>query len=528
MDKAIIFFTRAPLAGQTKTRLMPYLDGSQCAELHAELIKKIYAVCKRAEGGGAEIILAYTPDSGQEALARIIPEHFAGDHVILRQRGEGIGERMENAFTDVFALGFQEVLLIGSDIPEITEKIIAQAFAALEDKDIVINPTLDGGYYLIGMKQPHHELWNIRQYGAGSVFADTCAHIRRLKLSYACGSICRDIDSREDLLAYRSRGGDPDSCMHCGACTDSCLFLKKYGLDLAGLAKRPELAYSCFLCGRCREVCPLGIDGEQIALRQRQERAFTEQGKKSLRAAYRGILLEKNPYIFANYKKGAYREVLFPGCNFTAFFPQTMKYLQALMQAHDIGVVYDCCQKPVAQLGLYHDSVVNLRQIEKKLRELRVEELIVICPNCYHYLKERISIPLKSIYKKLHELGLGRMLETENLQMFFPCPERSGGEIFAHLQLFLDAETKTAFDAQQCCGLGGCAQVREPKLARDMADASLRTGKPLYTYCASCVSSFRRQGHKDVYHLLPLILGVEEEIPLGLGSLLNRAKRKFK
>ena len=128
-----------------------------------------------------------------------------------------------------------------------------------------------------------------------------------------------------------------DKCIHCGLCTKNCLFLKKYRIDLEGLSRHPELAHSCFLCGKCKAVCPKKIDGAHIALMMRRGHVDT--------SAYKGLLWEKDPYKFANYRKGRGKSVLFPGCNFTAFYPKTTKYLERLMAKYGIGTVYDCCGK---------------------------------------------------------------------------------------------------------------------------------------------------------------------------------------
>lgn len=529
MKKAIILFTRVPEPGKTKTRLMPFLSGEQCAELHKNMIRKAYDKCLLTD---ADIILTHTPEDGQNLMKSILPSHFEKKKPVFPQRGKEIGERMENAFADVFAMGYDAAVLLGTDIPEISEKIIEEAFASLEDKDVVINPTLDGGYYLIGMKEEHHRIWQLKEYGTDSVFNETMEHIRSLGLTAGRGAVCRDIDTKEDYLDFLGAGADPASCVHCGRCTDACLFLQKYNIDLSGLYQKPELAYSCFLCGKCREVCPVDIDGARIALRQRQERRLSGSRRdlreeQDFKKKYRGILAEKNPYIFANYKKGRCKSIMFPGCNFTAFYPKTTKKLEKIMAAHGIGTVYDCCQNPVYQLGLYDDSSRNLKEIDNKLKASGAEEIITLCPNCYHFLKDRLEIPVTSVYRKLYELGEGRPVPAKDPDMFFPCPERKTKEMFEDLRLFIEGEVKASFEDVQCCGLGGCAAAREPELASRMAEQAREKDTPMYTYCASCVSSFKRKGMEEVYHMLPMILGVEEKVPLKIMPLFNRAKRKI-
>ena len=144
-------------------------------------------------------------------------------------------------------------------------------------------------------------------------------------------------------------------------------------------------------------------------------------------------------------------------------------------------------------------------------------------------MKERCDIPVVSVYEKLYELGEGGKISEKALDVFFPCPERSSKEMFESIKLFLEREAVDSFEDVQCCGLGGCGGSKEPELAENMIEKAKNNakGKPLYTYCASCVSNFRRGGMKDAYHILPLILGVDEEVPLNIRSLVNRAKRKL-
>ena len=191
-----------------------------------------------------------------------------------------------------------------------------------------------------------------------------------------------------------------DMCVHCGACTKICLFLEKYQIDLAEFSRQPELAYSCFLCGKCGEICPRSVNGAGIALRMRAEQTGRGAGARRDRA-YQGFLWEKNPYKFANYRKATGKTVLFPGCNFPSFYPKTTKQLEKLLKKHGIGVVYECCEKPVHELGLIEDAGKAVKQMEKRLTERGVEELVIVCPNCYYYLEGKIHIPRLSVYEKL-------------------------------------------------------------------------------------------------------------------------------
>lgn len=318
-------------------------------------------------------------------------------------------------------------------------------------------------------------------------------------------------------------------CIHCGQCTNNCEFLKKYDIDIEDLKERVDLRYRCFLCGKCEEVCPVGIDGKQIVLELRKEMA--EEAK--LRKEYATLLWEKDGYKFQNYKKGTKKSVFFPGCNFPGYYPKTTKVLEKIFEEAGCGVVYDCCGKPVAELGL-SSAEKNLREMEEKLMKCGVEELIIACPNCYEYLKGQIQIPVVTIYEKLAELGV--LKEDQKLSMdgkvFLPCPDRKEKFWLHKIQPFFATELEHACVRNvQCCGLGGCASGKEPEISEGFEDAvraqlEMDGGElPLYTYCASCSGKLSRKA-SDVRHILTVLLHTEEK-PDTKKSVINRAKHRI-
>lgn len=319
-----------------------------------------------------------------------------------------------------------------------------------------------------------------------------------------------------------------DDCIHCGRCTRHCLFLEKYKIDLKELAERPELAYHCFLCGACKHVCPKGIDGKQIALDMR-ETIVKEGDGKLPDNSYDGLLLEKSPYKFANYRHAKKKAVFFTGCNFPSFFPETTDKLVEEFRKYDIGVVYDCCGKPIEELGLKEEAAGIIERINQKLKNAGVEQVVMACPNCYYFLKERLDAEVISVYEKMKELGMGQPFEKDRIPMYYPCPDRHSKEIAEDLEDFLSGEVVDAFPEVQCCGLGGCAAGKESDVAQAMTNLVKQSEeKELYTYCASCICSFRRRGYEEAKHILPILMGVDEKVPLGKTPILNRAKCKFK
>ena len=295
-------------------------------------------------------------------------------------------------------------------------------------------------------------------------------------------------------------------------------------MDLAQFSKSEHLAYSCFLCGTCRNVCPEQIDGAELALQMRRDMVKREESPLH-EAAYKRILWEKNPYKFDNYRKSYKKSVLFPGCTFPSIYPRTMKHLENLMEKHNVGVVHECCGKPVYELGLGLEDVESLKRAELKLKSQGVEEVVVICPNCYHFMKGKLDLSIVTIYEKLKELEEGSAVKMDEIPVYLPCPDRAGEEMIKDIRYFLEGNIVYPFTELQCCGLGGCARIKEPDLSSQMG--AMEGSGRMYTYCASCISNFKRKGVKEAYHILPLILGVDETAMSGIGAFLNRVKKKI-
>ncbi len=196
---ALIIFTREPEPGYTKTRLMPYFSAEECAGLHRCMLKDIRNEMRSVD---ADIIVAHTGGSnGPEFLRKT----FGRKAVFIEQSGADIGARMQNAIEEALKLGYGKVVLIGTDIPEIRAESVNDAFSKLDTSDIVLGPTEDGGYYLIGMSLVHPEAFDVKVYGIGSVFEETVESLRLAGLSVALADKYPDIDTPEDISAYRKR-----------------------------------------------------------------------------------------------------------------------------------------------------------------------------------------------------------------------------------------------------------------------------------------------------------------------------------
>lgn len=315
-------------------------------------------------------------------------------------------------------------------------------------------------------------------------------------------------------------------CISCKICTTRCGFLRKYDLDFNDEEKLHELAYHCFLCGTCTDVCPHGVDGRAFMLDVRRMKVRDAGGKMQ---GYFLLQMEKTDYLFKNYTNGTKKTVLFPGCNYPSFYPETLDMLIKLFAPEDIGLVFDCCGKPIAELGLTQKENEIYQRLNTNLKKHGVEEIITMCPNCYYHLQGKLNVKVITVYEKLHCLGLGRKLPQNEITVFLPCPDRKDKQWIQTMQYYLP-KTVRYIKSTQCCGLGGCAAAKEPALAQHFSkavNAELeQSGSPeLFVYCATCAGNFKRNGINSVRHILNEILG-SDEVPAVKKSLINRAKRK--
>jgi rSAM/selenodomain-associated transferase 1 len=175
---ALAVMTKAPEAGRVKTRLVPPLTPEEAAELNRCFLRDTTAAIASACRGGLRSpaaanarlhagaqraprqscgIAVYTPVGAESAYNDILPADFS----LLPQRGDGFGERLFFAVEDLFECGFEGVCLIDSDSPTVPAESFAKAVELLSTQEdrVVLGPSDDGGYYLIGAKKPHRFLF---------------------------------------------------------------------------------------------------------------------------------------------------------------------------------------------------------------------------------------------------------------------------------------------------------------------------------------------------------------------------------
>lgn len=313
-------------------------------------------------------------------------------------------------------------------------------------------------------------------------------------------------------------------CIHCHLCQKNCDFLTKYGIDIGDEEKLKELAYHCFLCGKCTEVCPIDIDGRAAILDMR--RALAEEDRAGIEKTYKGTFSEKQNYKFRNWKHVTEGVVFFPGCNFPSLFPKTSAELSRIFAEHGIGTVYDCCGKPIAELGASDDEDRIIAEIKGRLEQNNIKEVVLACPNCRAHFGDRLGVKVTSVFAKLRELGIGKVIE-ENVKIYSPCPDREQKLWIEEMKPFIVGEI-IFVEGVQCCGLGGQAAMLEPEIAAGFAE-KFKSGNEgqVYAYCASCTGRIKRNGFGSIDHILTKVIGTNEK-PCTSISYVNRVLTKFK
>ncbi len=189
---ALILFVKDPVPGQVKTRLAKAIGDQKASEVYRILLKNTLDIslplaCPK---------FVYYAEAVNEDDQWNVP-----GYIKKLQEGEDLGERMYNAFKDLFYLGFEKVLIIGSDCYDLKTEIIQEGFRQLNTKKVVIGPALDGGYYLLGMNALIPELFFDKAWSTDQLKDQTVNELRRMDISYSLLPELRDIDDLDDFLA---------------------------------------------------------------------------------------------------------------------------------------------------------------------------------------------------------------------------------------------------------------------------------------------------------------------------------------
>lgn len=196
---AVVVIAKAPVPGQVKTRLVPPLTPQEAADLAKRLLLEMVERVVRLKGVRPMVAVAPAEALGQ--MRKIIPQPV----FLLAQSNGNLGERLRRIFEELFAKSCRGVIVVGADHPNLPDDYLRQAVAVLEDpRDrLVLGPTEDGGYYLIGLNQHHPELFQGVPWSTAEVLAATQKQARELNLTLHLLPAWYDIDRPEDLARLR-------------------------------------------------------------------------------------------------------------------------------------------------------------------------------------------------------------------------------------------------------------------------------------------------------------------------------------
>jgi uncharacterized protein len=197
---ALAVMAKAPVAGHVKTRLTPALTAQDAADLSRALL--IDQLNQLQEIDATDFYLFFAPKEARSLMAELAPPCFS----LLPQQADDLGARMAAVFTKLLQTGHKNIVLIGGDLPPVPLRYFAEAYALLESskKRVVLGPSRDGGYYLVGCNQPTPEIFQSMTWSHSQVLAQTLDKLAVLQIDYHLLPPWFDIDTPDDLRYLES------------------------------------------------------------------------------------------------------------------------------------------------------------------------------------------------------------------------------------------------------------------------------------------------------------------------------------
>jgi rSAM/selenodomain-associated transferase 1 len=193
----LLVVAKKPAPGQTKTRLCPPLTPIQAADLYGCFLRDTLDAMRKVPG--VQRVIGYLPEDARDYFHRLAP-----DMALTRQRGTSLGESLDELLTEVLTNGAKRAVVMDSDSPTLPVAYLCRAFELLTETDVVLGPTTEGGYYLIGVKQPQPDLLRQVKMSTSHVLADTLALAEAMELSVSLLPTWYDVDTIADLYKLDS------------------------------------------------------------------------------------------------------------------------------------------------------------------------------------------------------------------------------------------------------------------------------------------------------------------------------------
>jgi Fe-S oxidoreductase len=343
--------------------------------------------------------------------------------------------------------------------------------------------------------------------------------------------------TKEEAIAEAQR------CMGCDCrkCFDVCEMLMAFGKHPQKIAVEayadtkavPPFSscsltretYSCNLCGKCKEVCPVEIDLRELFALAREGRAETGKQPKAYHDFWlRDFAWHRGEGSYASLTEAGY--VFFPGCKLGERMPAQVEKAAALLkEEYGAGILLDCCGAPAYWAGetaLFEEHLAGIRTVWESVAH---PTFVFACAYCQRIFAERLpEITGVSLYELLTQAeGPSLSASSPSALVFDPCAAADFPAMRAAVRSLaaragVVTEDLPAAEAFRCCGFGGHMRLANPDLYESIAThrAAVGAGKYL-VYCANCADAFDLAGRENV-HILDLVFGEPTGMAGGLGA----------
>ena len=198
LNNSVIIFSKYPREGKVKTRLAKSYGDKFAVDFYRSCAEHIFKECLKLIQNGVQVCVFYPDEKDKNEMLDWIPREFD----LYNQIGSSLGDKITNALNFVFNKGADNALIIGTDIPDITSELIITGIDYLQNIDVVAGPSLDGGYYLLGMNQFYKNLFADVQWSTSSVLNQTLKNVNNENLKIKLLPELTDIDTDKDLLSW--------------------------------------------------------------------------------------------------------------------------------------------------------------------------------------------------------------------------------------------------------------------------------------------------------------------------------------
>ena len=197
----LVVVAKAPVPGKVKTRLIPHLTSEEAADLYRCFLEDRIIAMNSLRG--VDLAIAYTPSDARDMFTSFSRNEFS----LFSQKGKDLGERLNSIFEDKLADGYDAVSIIDSDSPDLPASTVQESFKLLlsNQTDVVLGPCLDGGYYLVGMRKPHPQLFYNIPWSTETVLANTLETAKKMSVKTNLLPWWNDLDTFEDLIVFYNK-----------------------------------------------------------------------------------------------------------------------------------------------------------------------------------------------------------------------------------------------------------------------------------------------------------------------------------